>query len=67
MLIWDTEKQTKEMMVDHRLVILLEHLTLCLYVEYGGAVVRTPGLKSQGCEFDSHWGSTLATLGKLLT
>ena len=54
MLIWDTEKQTKEMMVDHRLVILLEHLTLCLYVECGGAVVRTPGLESHDCEFDSH-------------
>ena len=37
------------------------------WVECGGAVVRAPGLESQGCEFDSHWVSTLATLGKLLT
>ena len=36
-------------------------------VECGGAVVRAPALESQGCEFDSHWVSTLATLGKLLT
>ena len=35
--------------------------------ECGGTVVRTPGLESQGCEFDSHCVSTLATLGKLLT
>ena len=35
--------------------------------ECGGAVVRTPALESQGCEFDSNWVSTLATLGKLLT
>ena len=38
-----------------------------LYMECGGAVVRAPGLESQGCEFDSHWVSTLATLGKLFT
>ena len=36
-------------------------------VECGGAVVRAPALRSRGCEFDSHWVSTLATLGKLLT
>ena len=39
----------------------------CTFVECGGAVVRAPALKSQGCEFNSHWVSTLATLGKLLT
>ena len=38
-----------------------------VYMECGGTVVRAPALESQGCEFDSHWVSTLATLGKLLT
>ena len=35
--------------------------------ECGGTVVRTPPLESQGYQFHSHWVSTLATLGKLLT
>ena len=29
--------------------------------ECGGAVVRAPALESQGCEFNSHCVSTLAT------
>ena len=37
-----------------------------LSVECGCAVVRASVLESQGCEFDSHWVSALATLGKLL-
>ena len=36
-------------------------------VECGGAVVRAPALSSRDFEFDSHWISTLATLGNLLT
>ena len=40
---------------------------LSLRIESGGAVVRIPGLESQGCEFDSHWVSIQATMGKLLT
>ena len=30
-------------------------------------MVRASALGSKDCEFDSHWVSTLATLGKLLT
>ena len=33
----------------------------------GGAVARALALECQGCEFYSHWVSTLATLGKLIT
>ena len=41
--------------------------TLFLHMECGGAVVRASALGSKDCEFDSHWASTLATLGKLFT
>ena len=36
-------------------------------MECSGAVVRAPVLESHDCEFDSHWASTPAALGKLLT
>ena len=42
-------------------------LQMHVIVESGGTVVRAPALESQSCEFDSHWVSILATLGKLLT
>ena len=44
-----------------------ESFHVILIVECGGAVVRALALESQGCEFESQWVSTLATLGKLLT
>ena len=37
------------------------------HLEFGGVVVRAPAWESLGCEFNSHWVSTLATLVKLLT
>ena len=46
---------------------VLNKYNININMECGCAVVRTPALESQGCEFDFHWVSTLATLGKLLT
>ena len=48
-------------------LIAMPPVDLLLHILCGGTVVRAPALESQCCEFDSHWVSTLATLGKLLT
>ena len=61
----------------------ITHVIYLLFTECGGAVVRASALGSKDCEFlgskdceflgskdcefDSHWFSTLATLGKLVT
>ena len=40
--------------------------TIHNFMECGWAVDRASALRCKDCDFDSHWVSTLVTLGKLL-
>ena len=61
-----SNKNMYERVCDYFCVINLPCIN-CEIATLSDAEVRAPGLESQGCEFYSHWVSTLATLGKLLT